>query len=442
MSEPLNLFLLGDGVKVADFGLAKLLEQTLASHTGALTPAYAAPEFMKGQVAAQSDQYCLAVSYYELRTGRLPFGGNIHQMMYGHLEGEPDLSHLEELERAVVARALAKEPRERWPKCQAFVNALIEANQRLRVAPNRISKFEARWKEPEPRDSVGTNPDGEQPSWPSTLAVKLGDGVEMEFVLLNPRSNAEYFMGSPPDEKERNPSEKSFDAEKQHKVILTKPFYLAKYLVTQEQYEKVTGRVNPSYFAASGGGEEDVKGLDTNQFPVETVSWDEAAKFCEEMMNWRGGQMPSALRQQGYRFALPTEAQWEYACRAGTTAPFHFGSILNGNQANCDGNYPYGTEEKGPSLQRACKVGSYPANASGLFDMHGNLWQWCQDYYGPYDLPAEDPLGSVKHYEEHAVLRGGSWGDVAMYCRAAYRYDLARSYRCNLVGFRVAFRLH
>jgi hypothetical protein len=133
--KPLNLFLQAGGVKVADFGLAKVLEETVGSHTGAMSPAYAAPEFMKGQVSQHSDQYCLAVTYCELRTGKLPFGGTIHQMMYGHLEKEPDLSRFEGGEREVLARALAKEPARRWAGCVAFVNALVSAYQEGKSKP-------------------------------------------------------------------------------------------------------------------------------------------------------------------------------------------------------------------------------------------------------------------------------------------------------------------
>jgi formylglycine-generating enzyme required for sulfatase activity len=511
--KPSNLFLLAGSAKVGDFGLAKLLEQTVGSHTGAMTPAYAAPEFMKGQVSQHSDQYSLAVAYCELRTGRRPFGGNIHQMMLGHLEQPPDLSRLDAEERAVVARALAKEPGQRWPSCRAFVDALIlaaqggkskakspaqrEAGITTTIAPSTTGRwlraglagalcvgilslfavggalFSGLFSDAKPtnptrdmtrntertsrddeqpskqadKDNATTNdgkdkdkqPDPKPPTLPATMTIDLGDGVEMELVLLNAKGNAAFLMGSPPDEKERNPWEKNFDAEKQHKVTLAKPFYLAKYPVTQEQYEKLTGKY-PSYFSISGGGKE-VQGMDTSRFPVDTVSWDDAKAFCEKLMDKHGEQMPAVLRQQKYRFALPTEAQWEYACRAGTTTPFYFGSELNGKSANCNGNYPYGTTDKGPYKGRTTKVGEYGENKFGLCDMHGNVCQWCEDYYGPYDLPAKDPLRSVKYSEERRVMRGGSWLNHAWFCPAACRHYGAPGGRRDDVGFRVAFRL-
>ena len=243
--------------------------------------------------------------------------------------------------------------------------------------------------------------------------VDLGGGVTMEFVLIPP---GKFQMGSPKNEKDRS------DDEEQHEVEITRAFYLGKYEVTQEQYEK----------SADGLGKERVKDVGTGRFPVEGVSWEEAVSFCRKLTD----------RDQKRRFRLPSEAEWEYACRAGTETPFHFGLSLNGDEANCNGNKPYGTDEKGPYLGRTRLVGSYAANAFGLCDMHGNVWEWCQDYYGPYKgLELKDPLRTEKVDEIARVLRGGSWGRDARNCRAANRRRLAPGLRNNYYGFRVAFRL-
>ena len=269
------------------------------------------------------------------------------------------------------------------------------------------------------------------PALPSTLTVDLGGGVKMEFVLI---PKGKFLMGSPANEPERNPFAKDFDAERQHEVEISKPFCLGKYPVTQQQYQALV-KENPSWFQAGKGGADAVKGLDTADFPVEKVSWYDAQAFCQKMHEHD---------QQGRQFRLPTEAEWEYACRATTTTPFCFGSQLNGNEANCDGNLlPYGTTDPGPSTERTTKVGDYGANPWGLCDMHGNVWQWCADYYGPYndDLKATDPLRSGRYSEWHRVLRGGSWNSRALRCRAAYRNKDGPDSRQSTIGFRVAFRL-
>jgi formylglycine-generating enzyme required for sulfatase activity len=187
----------------------------------------------------------------------------------------------------------------------------------------------------------------------------------------------------------------------------------------------------PSYFSRNGGGSSSVSGQDTSRFPVESISWDDATEFCRRLS-----------AREGKTYRLPTEAEWEYACRAGTTTPFHFGSILNGEQANVDGNYPYGTSEKGPYLQRTTRVGSYRANAFGLYDMSGNVREWCQDYYYPSfyrQSPIDNPLNSSG--EGYRVLRGGSWVDRARGSRSAYRGGFTPTDRGLNVGVRVVCEL-
>ncbi len=260
------------------------------------------------------------------------------------------------------------------------------------------------------------------------VVVDLGGGVKMEFVLI---PAGKFTMGSPKDEKDRK------DDEEQHEVEITRDFYLGKYKVTQEQYQRLTGE-NPSYFAATGTDadyKERVKGKDTSRFPVENVRWTDATAFCEKLTEKHG--------EKRRRFGLPSEAEWEYACRAGTLTPFHFGKVCNGKQANCNGNYPYGTDEKGPYLERTCPVGEYAANAWGLYDMSGNVYEWCQDWYGPYaDLKRRDPLREDPIKDKKSrVLRGGSWSYLPWSCRAAFRRNNAPAYRDRYVGFRVAFRL-
>ena len=168
---------------------------------------------------------------------------------------------------------------------------------------------------------------------------------------------------------------------------------------------------------------------------MEQVSWDDAVEFCSKLNAHES--LPS-----GYRYSRPTEAQWEYACRAGTTTPFHFGSTVNGTEANCDGTRPYGTEIIGPFLGQTSIVRNYPPNAWGLYDMHGNVWEWCTDWYENTRtsknllLGGIDPIGPVTGLSR--MKRGGSWRSNVSSLRAARRYADSPRYRDNETGFRVA----
>ncbi len=202
-----------------------------------------------------------------------------------------------------------------------------------------------------------------------------------------------------------------------HNVTLTRGFWLMETEATQEMWTAVMGS-NPSAFEGAKN-------------PVDSVTWAEAREFAEKLTSLA----------DGLTFALPTEAQWEYACRAGSTTQSSFGDVLTSAQCNCSGDYPYGTDEKGPTVGKTTPVGSYPANAWGFFDMHGNVWEWTQDVYGPYPTePQTDPAGPEKGTRR--VLRGGSWNDGAGSCRSAYRGSsvgpegLVRRYAYN--GVRLA----
>ena len=183
--------------------------------------------------------------------------------------------------------------------------------------------------------------------------IALAEGVDMTFAWIPPGT---FLMGSPPEEPERG------ENEKQHSVTLSQGFYLGIHAVTQAQWKTVMGN-NPSHS----------KGKDR---PVEQVSWDDCQEFCAKLS-----------QKDGKRYGLPTEAEWEYACRAGTTTPFYFGETIDPDQVNYDGNFPYGKGTKREYGRRTTSVGSFSPNAWGLFDMHGNVWEWCQDEYRPYEEP-------------------------------------------------------
>ena len=216
---------------------------------------------------------------------------------------------------------------------------------------------------------------------------------------------------------------------------ITKPFYMGVYEVTQAEYEKVMGK-NPSWFSKNGTGSDNVKGLDTSSFPVESVSWNDAVEFCKKLSEL------ASEKRAGRVYRLPTEAEWEYACRGGSKKyqVLAFGNSLSSKQANFDGNYPYGGAEKVTYLRRTCKVGSYQANVFFLYYMSGNVWEWCNDFYSDETYIKDkraDPVGPNKG--DRRSMRGGSWGNGGDVCRSALRSLSDPDYRGRLIGFRVVF---
>ena len=227
-------------------------------------------------------------------------------------------------------------------------------------------------------------------------------------------------MGSPASEPER------FDDETQHSVTLS-DFYIGKYAVTQAQWRAVMGTTVRQQ-RDKADPESSMRGEGDN-YPMYYVSWEETQEFIRRL---------NAATGKTYR--LLTEAEWEYACRAGTTTPFHTGNNLTTSQANYNGNVPYNNNAKGTYLERTQPVGSYAPNAWGLYDMHGNVWEWCSDRYGDYNSNAvTNPQGPASG--SNRVLRGGSWNSLARSCRSAYRHSYSPDFRDYYYGFRLASSL-
>ena len=234
----------------------------------------------------------------------------------------------------------------------------------------------------------------------------LGDGVALEMVLVPPGT---FLMGSPPTEPRRDADEGP-----QHPVTLSRAFWLGTHAVTQEQWLRFQQAL-PGRFRGA-------------KLPVDGVAWTDCLAFLAGL---------SARLER--RFRLPTEAEWEYACRAGTRSPFFFGPSVSSDLVNFDGNYPYGGAPAGPWLERTVPVGSYPPNAWGLYDMHGNVWEWCHDWFDDdyyARSPTIDPPGPSKGALR--VLRGGSWYSYSWSCRSAGRERFAPESGAGNYGFRVA----
>jgi formylglycine-generating enzyme required for sulfatase activity len=267
--------------------------------------------------------------------------------------------------------------------------------------------------------------------WPAAAdpgeAVQLSDvevtnSINMRFVRIPAGT---FVMGSPDDERDRGADETAREVE------IGRPFYLGAFEVTQAQYEKVAGK-NPSFFAKGGGGQERVANSDTSKHPVDNVSWHDAVAFCKKL-----GDLP-AEKAAGRTYRLPTEAEWEYACRAGTKTATHYGDQMDANQANFNGLSPYRTTTGGPFFRRTTRVGEYRPNAFGLYDMHGNVQEWCADWYAAdyyARSPKADPPGPANGTER--VLRGGAWPHSGKACRSAVRNKQSPETASYSFGFRV-----
>nr|WP_235006881.1 bifunctional serine/threonine-protein kinase/formylglycine-generating enzyme family protein [Calothrix rhizosoleniae] len=237
------------------------------------------------------------------------------------------------------------------------------------------------------------------------FAEDLGNGVTLEIVQI---PGGTFTMGSPAGEAQRD------DDEGPQRQVTVPGFFMGRYAVTQAQYQAIMGK-NPSSFKGE-------------KRPVEEVSWNDAVEFCKKLS-----------QKTGRTYRLPSEAEWEYACRAGTTTPFYFGETITTDLVNYDGNYPYGSAPKSEYRERTTDVGTFPPNAFGLYDMHGNIWEWCEDVYNEnyQNAPRDGSAWLTGNDNDIKLLRGGSWLGNARNCRAAYRGRSARAGRGNVVGFRV-----
>ncbi len=243
----------------------------------------------------------------------------------------------------------------------------------------------------------------------------LGNGISLDMVYI---PGGKFMMGSPEGE--------GYDKEKPQHEVTVSSFYMGKFQVTQAQWKAVASfpqverelKPEPSIF----------KG---DNCPVEKVSWNDAVEFCARLS-----------KHTGREYRLPSEAEWEYACRAGTTTPFHFGKTITGDLANYSAINVYANESKGQYRGETTPVGQFPANAFGLYDMHGNVWEWCfDDWHSNYEKAPTDGSAWIENENDnrsqYKVRRGGSWNGNPRHCRSAYRSNLNPEVRYRIIGFRV-----
>jgi formylglycine-generating enzyme required for sulfatase activity/tRNA A-37 threonylcarbamoyl transferase component Bud32 len=432
--KPGNLMRTDEGqIKILDFGVALMADASRITESCDLlgTIDYISPEQATDSrhVDIRTDIYSLGCTFYHLLAGQVPFAGThpAVRALRRITHDPPPISDLSRPLALVLVRMLARDPDDRFQTPGELAEALVPFVQ---SGPTSQSEALIQGQLPENGETPPTAaPLSLVGSRRADLPREIVNSIGMKFVLIPAGT---FLMGSPEGEEGH-----STDEGPQHEVEITRPFYLGVYPVTQAQWRALMGNT-PSYFCASGGGEDEVRGMDTDDSPVEQVSWEDVAAFLNALASLE------EERERGRKYRLPTEAEWEYSCRGGARSysAFHFGISLSSTEANFDGNHPHGGAARGPYLERTCMVGSYRPNGFGLYDMHGNVFEWCADWYDAdyyHRSPEYDPPGPAEG--SGRVIRGGCWGISGSFCRSASRYRYAPGSRRSIVGFRAALVL-
>ena len=402
--KPANIILRGGTSQAVliDFGLARGFIPDVTQHmTPYNTPAFSPPEqFMpEGRYGEYTDVYALAATLYYLLTQTLPTPASwraLNTPLKPPFQINPKISNA--VHEAIIqgmAMDVTKRPQsvKQWLEMLPLQVPIPPPKPPIRISLPTFG-FEV----------VTVNKSGKvikrERRQAEFFSVDLGRGVMLEMVSI---PGGRFQMGS---------TEYS-DEQPIHQVTI-KPFFMGKYPITQEQWQAVMGN-NPSYFKGA-------------KQPVENVSSQDAIEFCAKLS-----------QKTGKNYRLPSEAEWEYACRAGTTTPFHFGETITPDLVNYDGRYPYAWAPEGLCREETTPVGRFPPNAFGLYDMHGNVWEWCQDvWHDNYNGAPADGSSWETGGSDYRVLRGGSWNDNAVSCRSADRVRVVLGGRGRGCGFRVA----
>ncbi|MBI4853574.1 MAG: SUMF1/EgtB/PvdO family nonheme iron enzyme [Acidobacteria bacterium] len=452
--KPANILLQGDTPRLADFGLARMLKATAKTSNIAGTPTYMSPESFDGDRSIQTDIWAVGVMLYQLLTGSLPFDNIGMALMKSILIDEPKPlpDNIPITTREIVSKALQKDPVKRFSSAQEMrqdlENCLFQTNSDTLKQPIELyadlpnlsrSDFEELTANTMTQVEDLNDASSGKPKlfFEFDVLVLEHDGaVRKRYVRQNRYFVEEldqknylemvyipkgiFLMGSPDYEIGHSSDESPL-----HEVNI-EPFYISKTTITQAQW-----RVVASWPKVKRKLSLDPSHSKGDKFPVEQVSWEEAMEFCARLSE-----------KTGRVFRLPSEAEWEYACRAGTTTPFSLGDTITTDLVNYNGNMPYAQGPKGVFRRHTVEVANMVvANAFGLFDMHGNVWEWCLDtYQSSYENAPND--GKEWQIESSTgmgwkVLRGGAWNVGSANCRSASRFKLIPDIKPHYVGFRV-----
>ncbi|MBD1832672.1 SUMF1/EgtB/PvdO family nonheme iron enzyme [Cyanobacteria bacterium FACHB-472] len=399
----------GNQLVLVDFGAAKFATGTALARTGTVIGdfRYIAPEQAAGKGVFASDLYSLGVTCIHLLTNVEPlelFDTDEDAWVWQNYLPNPVSDEL----RSILDKMIQRGAKRRYQSAEDVLNVLTLPKSSV-AYPLKTFDFNV----------VIVNAQGREiyhrQMQANYFSEDLGGDVTLEMVEI---TGGTFRMGSPDTEKRRNKNENP-----QHQVTVA-PFFMGKFAVTQAQWKAVANlptinrdlQPSPSYFQGANR-------------PVEIVSWEDAVEFCARL---------ATKTKRDYR--LPSETEWEYACRAGTTTPFHFGETITLGLANYDSRYTYGIQPTVQFRQQTTDVGSFPPNAFGLYDMHGNVLEWCADvWHDNYNgAPADGSAWESGKDNSLRVLRGGSWNYIPQTCRSASRSWYLLNSRGKIYGFRVA----
>ena len=499
--KPANVLKVGENWKLSDFGLVCSLGMKTAIHSSNLkgTIRYVPPEaYDRGLISPAWDIWSLGVMITEMLTGNLPFAGKTEtELMKAVLDYQIsiDWDKLPIPFPEIINGCLIKEYKLRWTaqqvldKLQIFPELVIENSPQILdklsgkpenktikkedifsknppIIVNKLQPLETEEKTqtieyPLQKESPILKKlpvKNEKPNFPLEKITEESQSCtdtlqltpkyatfEFETVTVNDKGEiinrqshqAKYFrenidnnifldmvfisggtfmMGSPDGE--------GFDTEKPQHQVTVKPFWMGKFAVTQVQWRAVAAL--PKVKIDLNPNPSDFKGANR---PVENVSWHKAVEFCARLS-----------QKTGKNYRLPSEAEWEYACRAGTTTPFYFGKTITTDLVNFNGDFNYASARKGIYRKKTTDVGSFPPNAFGLYDMHGNVWEWCADnWHNNYNNAPTDESIWQEDDNKYRIVHGGSWYSKPEICRAANRIKYDSEGRVGCCGFRIVF---